>query len=141
MSKVLIWLAFFTLAASAARAQAPGPDPIAEHLFPLELVMRHAADIGLEDRQRTTVKETIQKVQPRLLDLQWEMQAEAERMVRLLQARPVDEPAVLAQADRVLNLEREIKKTHLSLLVRVKNLLTEPQQQKLLALRRRAPSN
>ncbi len=64
----------------------------------------------------------------------------AFRQVRLLQARPVDESAVLAQADRVMNLEREIKKAHLSLLVRVKNLLTQPQQDKLAALRRKPPN-
>jgi hypothetical protein len=44
---------------------------------------------------------------------------------------------VLAQADKVMNLEREIKKTHLSLLVRIKNLLTAAQQEKLTALRRK----
>jgi Spy/CpxP family protein refolding chaperone len=123
--------------ASGVRAQAPPPDPIAAHLFPPELVMRHAAEIGLDDRQRTAVKEAIQKAQPRFLDLQWDVQAESEKLVRLLQARPVEEAAVLAQADKVMALEREVKRTHLALLVRIKNLLTDAQQARLVELRQR----
>jgi hypothetical protein len=34
-------------------------------------------------------------------------------------------------------VEREVKKAHLSLLVRIKNLLTEAQREKLMELRRR----
>jgi len=58
-------------------------------------------------------------------------------MARLLQASPVDEAAVLAQADKVMGMEREVKKAHLSLLVRIKNLLTDAQREKLMELRRR----
>jgi hypothetical protein len=53
----------------------------------------------------------------------------------MLKARPVDENAVLAQVDQVLNREREIKKAQFSLLVRIKNLLTDVQQNKLMELR------
>ena len=118
-----------------AQAQAPRNDPVGENLFPPELVMRHAAEIGLDERQRTAIKEAIQKAQARFIDLQWDLQGEAEKMVRLLQARPVDEAAVLAQADRVMTLEREIKKAQLSLLVRIKNTLSAAQHEKLQGLR------
>jgi Spy/CpxP family protein refolding chaperone len=47
----------------------------------------------------------------------------------------VDESAVLAQVDKVLDRERAIKKTQISLLVRIKNLLTVEQQNKLMELR------
>lgn len=133
-------LALLYLAASAAWAQQPAEDPIARSLFPPELVMRHGGEIGLDERQRAAIKEVIQKAQAKFLDVQWEMQSESEKMERLLQERPVDEVGVLAQADRVLGLEREVKRTQLSLLVRIKNLLTEPQQAKLTELRRRPSS-
>lgn len=123
---------------SAARAEQPGPDPIAQNLFPPELVMRYGSDIGLDDRQRGAIKEAVQKAQAKFLDAQWDLQSESEKMVRLLQARPVDETAVLAQADKVMSLEREVKKAHLSLLVRIKNLLTDAQQDKLMELRRKS---
>ena len=120
----------------AARAQAPPDDPLAAHVFPPELVMKHAQDIGLDEKQRSAIKETIQAAQSRFLDAQWSMQEESQKLARLLQARPVDEAAVLAQADRVMVLERDVKRTHLSLLVRIKNLLTEAQQARLTQLRK-----
>ncbi len=127
MSRILLLFVLFLASVPGAYAQPSGPDPIAD-------------DVGLEEPQRTAIKDALQKAQSRFVDLQWDLQAESGRMVRLLQARPVDEAAVLARADRVMSLEREIKRAHLSLLVRIKNLLSEAQQDKLLALRRR-PSN
>ena len=140
MTKAVLLLVLFIAFAPGTHAQQPGADPIAENVFAPELVMRYAADINLDERQRSAIKDAIQKAQSRFMDAQWDMQSESERMVRLLQARPVDEAAVLAQADRVMGLEREIKKAHLSLLVRIKNLLTATQQDKLMLLRRK-PSN
>ncbi len=132
-ASILIVFAFIT----AVHAQQPGPDPMAENLFTPDLVMRHASDIALDDRQRSTLKDALQKAQSRFVEAQFDLQGESERMVKLLRARPVDEAAVLAQADRILALEREIKRAHLALLVRVKNLLSPSQQEKLETLRRR----
>lgn len=137
MKITLIALGLALAVVTATHAQAPSHDSIAENLFPPELVMRHASDIALEDRQRNAIKEAIQKAQSRFVDLQFEVQGEAERLARLLGARPIDEAAVLAQADKVMNLEREVKKTHLSLLVRIKNQLSGAQQEKLSGLRRK----
>ena len=131
--------AAFLVVAVEAGAPPPGPgqDPLAQHVFAPDLVMRHAAEIGLDEKQRVAIKDAVLKMQSKFLDVQWEVQAESEKMVRLLQASPVDETAVLAQADKVMALERDVKRTHLSLLVRVKNILTDAQREKLKELRRR----
>jgi len=127
----------FLRAGPVVRAQGAGEDPIAPHVFPPELVMKYGQEIGLDEAQRAAMKQAIQAAQAKFLDAQWDMQAASQKMVRLLQARPVDEAAVLAQADKVMGLEREVKRTQLTLLVRIKNLLTEPQQAKLTELRGR----
>ncbi len=132
---VALALATALAAVVVARAQSLGQDPIAQQLFPPELVMKYGQEIGLDDAQRTAMKQAIQAAQTKFLDAQWDMQAASQKMVRLLQARPIDEAAVLAQADKVMGLEREVKRTQLSLLVRIKNLLTEAQQAKLTELR------
>jgi Spy/CpxP family protein refolding chaperone len=123
--------------AGAASPPEPNQDPLAPYVFPPDLVMRHAAEIGLDDPQRAAVKDAVVKMQGRFLELQWDVQAESEKMAHLLQANPVDEAALLAQADKVFGLEREVKRTHLSLLVRIKNLLTDAQRAKLTELRKR----
>jgi len=112
-------------------------DPIAQNLFASELVMKYHQEINLDEGQSKAIREEIQKAQAKFLDMQWDAQAETEKLVQLLKARPVDENAVLAQVDQVLNRERVIKKTQISLLVHIKNLLTDAQQNKLMQLRRK----
>jgi Spy/CpxP family protein refolding chaperone len=120
-----------------AQESQSGDDPVGQNLFPPELVMKYRQEIGLDESHSKAIKEAVQKTQAKFLDMQWDMQAETEKLVQLLKARPVDENAVLAQVDQVLDREREIKKTQISLLVRIKNLLTEAQQNKLTELRRK----
>jgi Spy/CpxP family protein refolding chaperone len=57
-------------------------------------------------------------------------------MTQLLQQSPADETKILEQADKIMALEREIKRSHLALLVRIKNALTAEQIAKLEAMRR-----
>lgn len=125
--------------ASGSWAQKPGDDPVAQALYPPELVMKYHQEINLDEGQSKAIKEAIQKAQPKFLDMQWDMQAEAEKLIKLLKARPVEEAAVLAQMDQVLNREREIKKAQISLLIHIKNLLSDAQQNKLTELRQKAP--
>ena len=58
-------------------------------------------------------------------------------MGRLLGNAQVDEAQVLEEVDRILALEREIKRAQISLMVRIKNTLTPAQQAKLAEIRDR----
>ena len=118
-----------------------GAPPFGKALFPPEMVMRHAQDIGLSDEQREQITAVIQQVQSDIVPLEWEVRERTEALTNLLEKPRVDEAAALAQVDRVTEIENQMKKTHLTLLVRVKNLLSEDQQQQLLTLRqeRRGP--
>jgi len=66
------------------------------------------------------------------------MSAESEQLETLLRPTSVNEALVLAQIDRVLAVEREIKRAQVGLLVRIKNTLSAEQQAKLAELRRSA---
>jgi len=99
--------------------------------------MQHQSEIGLQDSQRATLTSAIQQAQGKFMDTQWKMSAESEKMTRLLQGTQVDEAQVLAEVDRILDLEREIKKAQISLMVRIKNTLTPQQQAKLSEIRSR----
>lgn len=131
--------ACFSAAFAAARAEAPaGDDPMSEYLYPPDRVMAHSLELGLDDAQKTAIKNEVQKVQGKFVDLQFEMQGESEKMIRLLKERPADEAKILAEVDRILALEKDIKKTQVSLLVRIRNLLTPAQQDKLMQLQKAA---
>jgi Spy/CpxP family protein refolding chaperone len=107
------------------------PDPIAGNLFPPELVMQHRRELGLTDEQKAAIRDESIKASTRFNELQWQMQDEIETMATLMKATPVDEQRALAQLDRVLNIEREVKRTQLGLSIRIKNKLTSEQQMKL----------
>ena len=108
-----------------------GEDPFARYLFPPDRVIGHAQEIGLDDAQKVAIRNEVQRVQPKFIDTQFELQAEMEKIIKLLQEKQVDEAKVLAQVDRILALEKEVKKTQIGLLIRIRNLLTPAQQAKL----------
>jgi len=111
-------------------------DPIAENLFPPELVMQHRQELGLTDEQRAAIKEEAIKASTRFSELQWQMQDEMETMANLVKGVSVDEQKVLAELDKLLNIEREVKRTQLTLSIRIKNKLTSEQQMRLHELQR-----
>ncbi len=123
-------------AAVSAQAGGGGDDPFARYLFPPDRIMSHSLELGLDDAQKTAIRNEVQKAQPKFTDAQFELQAEGEKMIRLLQEKPVDETRVLAQVDRILTLEKQIKRTQISLLVRIKNVLTPAQQVQLSELQK-----
>jgi Spy/CpxP family protein refolding chaperone len=113
----------------------PGQDPFARFLFPPELVMQHQGEINLQDSQRTALQTAIQQAQSKFVDVQWKLSAEGEKLARLLQGATVDEAQVLEQVDRILGFERDVKRTQMGLLIRIKNTLTPAQQAKLMDVR------
>ena len=113
----------------------PAPDDFGRNFFPPELVMQHQSEIGLQDAQRAALSSAIQQAQAKFTDVQWKLSAEGEKMGRLLQPTQVDEAQVLEEVDRILALERELKRTQISLMVRIKNTLTPAQQAKLVEIR------
>src|SRR5437764_10133257 len=106
-------------------------DPVVENLFPPELVMQHQSEIKLTEDQRNALMDEIQKTQGRLVELQQRLQKEMEALGALLKKDDVDEQGALAQLDRVLNEERQIKRAHLGLVLEIKNKLTTEQEVKL----------
>jgi Spy/CpxP family protein refolding chaperone len=134
----LVHVAVLTLFAAVARAQGPQlPDEgLARMLFPPDLVMQHQQDIALKPEQRTTITKAIQEFQTKVVDLQWRMQDQAQKLAALLEKQSVDQAAALAQVDEVLAVEREVKRAHITLLIQIKNALTAEQQAKLAAFRK-----
>jgi Spy/CpxP family protein refolding chaperone len=122
------------------RAQQPDQDPIGQSFFAPELVIQHQEAIGLSAEQRDYLKTEIRQVQLKFTELQWKLQDEMEKLVTLVKQPHVDEQQALAQLEKVLAAEREIKKEQVTLLVRIKNKLTAEQQGKLSELRSK-PAN
>ena len=112
----------------------PEPD-FGRYLFPPELIMQHQQTINLRPDQRTAITQAIQQMQSKVIELQWQMQSEVQKLTELMQASTIKEAEALAQVDRVLGIERDVKRTHLGTLIRIKNALSRDQQTALDSLK------
>lgn len=148
MKRTVIILSALVLSGALAEAQQPrsegggpppegrsgprmGRDPMMENLFPPPVIHAAEEELGLSDEQKKSIKEEMEKTRESFGEMQKKLQAEMEELGKFLKAVKVDEKLVQEQLDKVLAAESEIKKAHLASLIRVKNLLTAEQQEKL----------
>ncbi len=141
-TKSAIMLAIVLLIATVVLAQQsrqpappPHPDPLAHAMFPPELIMGHARELGLTDEQKAFMRSEIQKTTASFQDLQWKLQDQMELLHETMKSATVNESQALTQLDKVLDIEREIKRLHIGLAIRLKNRLTREQQEQLQKLR------
>jgi Spy/CpxP family protein refolding chaperone len=108
-----------------------GKDPMQEFLYPPELVMRYQNEIQLKKEQKELIIGAVEDAQKKFNRLQWDLQGEVASLQKQLSGSTVNENQVLEQLDKVLDQERLIKKTQITLMVRIKNALTDDQKGKL----------
>jgi len=113
----------------------PNPDPLAHLMFPPDMIMGHARQLNLTDEQKAFMRAEIQKSTAAFQELQWKLQDQMELLQETMKSSSVNEAQALAQLDKVLDVEREIKRLHIGLAVRLKNRLTPEQQEQLHKMR------
>jgi Spy/CpxP family protein refolding chaperone len=123
-----------------SQPQAPPPppprDPFADAMFPPEMVMQHQRELGLTDEQKTYMRGEINRTTTRFNELQWQLQDATEALHETMKASSVNEQLALSQLDKILDGEREIKRAHMELAIRIKNKLTPDQQAKLQSMKK-----
>jgi Spy/CpxP family protein refolding chaperone len=108
-----------------------------QHLFPPELIMQHQSRLRITEPQREVILQEITKVQTAATQAQWRVSDEAEKLNELLSREGASEADILAQAERMMNWEEAVKRAQLSMLIRIRNVLTAEQRTMLRELRRR----
>jgi Spy/CpxP family protein refolding chaperone len=146
---LLVVITAFLLSAGLVSAQQPPPpqkperqgqppqppDPLGDAMFPPEMIMQHARELNLTQEQKTFMREEINRTTTRFNDLQWQLQDAMEALHETMKANSVNEQLALSQLDKVLDNERQIKRAHMELAIRIKNKLTPEQQMKLQSMR------
>lgn len=137
-SRLLLPLVALLTLASTAPAQSvkPGDDPLARLLFDPMLVLKFSTELGIQPAQRAAILDAIKAAQGEILDRQLQMVERQQDLVKLMESQRIDEAAALTQAERLMGLEREVKRSQLQLLIRIKNTLNERQQNQLQELRK-----
>ena len=143
---VILVIGIILTVAFASAQQSPHPpqptpdhDPLAQFMFPPELVMQHQREIGLTAEQKTFLRGEIQRVTLRFTELQWQLQDAMEGLASVMKESSVNEQQALSQLDKILDTEREIKHLHIGLAIRIKNKLTPEQRSRLQGMKRMGP--
>jgi len=129
--------ALVLLCATADPSRSQSADPLAENAFPPELLLFYQSEIGLSDDVRNDLIKDVQKLSQKISDLDGTRKKEADALSDLLKADNVNEQAALAQLDNLLDREREIKRSQLSLVIGIKNKLTPEQQAQALDIKKK----
>jgi Spy/CpxP family protein refolding chaperone len=124
-------LIFVAVPLSATDKSDATADPFAGAFFSPDLVLLARDQIGLTQEQGAAFRTHLEKAQPKTDELRAKLKSETAALAALAKQDRVDEAAVIAQFDKVLDVERELKHLHVGLLVAIKNQLTPEQQNKL----------
>jgi Spy/CpxP family protein refolding chaperone len=133
MKHILVFLALLISAGPLFAADNPkqAGDPFAGAFFPPDLVLLARDRIALTQKQQDTLRERMEKTQPRSDELRAKLERENAALTALAKKEHIEEKLILAQLDKVIEVERELRQLHVGLAVGVKNLLTPEQQAKL----------
>jgi Spy/CpxP family protein refolding chaperone len=149
MKRAFLTILVLSAAIGAAAAQHQGPGgpfqkhgpggmmegPMAEFgLFPPDFVLANQTALALSDQQILTITKDIGATHDKFSGIKEKLGPLAEQLHTMLSQTRIDEAAALALASQVHDLEKQIKLTHLGLMIRVKNTLTPEQQDKLKSL-------
>lgn len=138
MPKLFLICACALVLSLPAAAQQPGGDPIERHLIAPEIVMQNQRALGITADQRQRIIAAVTEAQQTFSGRQWELQAQMEKLAELLATRGSSKRETLDQLDQVLAIEAQIKKTQISLLIDMREILTPEQYERALQMKRAA---
>lgn len=103
---------------------------ILKHLYPLEMVRRHADEIELTEEQMEKLRDVVTSVNAEVEQLKWDLAKSSRKLVKIIENGATKEQ-VYAQMDVIFKFENKIKKKHLGLMIVVRDILTKQQRSKL----------
>ena len=130
MKKILIVLALITSGTSVV-----AQDIFQKALFSADMVLKYSTEIGLSDEKVTKVKKIYSDHIAEFNFMKWDLDKKLVRLNTYLSSPKVNEQSSLEQMEKVMSLEEELKRIRLRMLIKIKNELSESQQEQLKDLR------
>ena len=135
MKKGILIVLFGCLAFTTTMGAGPKADMFQGKLFPPNVILEHQADLNLTREQFTAIKAAVVEVQSNIAEFEWDMREAQQNIMAELDQSPVDEKRVLEHVSAVLAAENQVKKQQMTMLIRLRNLLTTEQIAYLESLR------
>lgn len=106
-------------------------------LFSTRLVLDSQEEIGLTKEQMKAVKNLVDRLNKETLAVKQKIATESDKLIKLLALTKIDERKALSSIERILSLGQRQRRSQLLHLIRLKNVLTEDQQNLLTEIRSR----
>jgi Spy/CpxP family protein refolding chaperone len=113
----------------------PGFDVIGTNLFNPDLIMNHQTELGLSESQKESLIKEMQTGQGGMIGPSFKVKSAMEELNSVLSKPRVDESKAIAALQNLTKHEDEVKVHMVRMLVRMKNILTPQQQEKLRGLK------
>lgn len=123
----LIILVLTLFSTSAALAAGPKEDVFKGKLFAPNIILENQAELGLSKDQFTAIKKAVVEVQSNVAEHEWDVREAYLSMLQALDEVPINEDRVLQLVSIALLAENEVKKEQMTMLIRLRNLLTAEQ--------------
>ena len=124
-SIILVVVACFGIA--TAMAAGPGDDVFKGKLFPPNVILENQAELHLSKEQFTKIRAAVVAVQSNVAEHEWDMREAYLKLMEELDKTPIDENAVIEHANAAMLAENQVKKKQVSMLVRLRNILSADQ--------------
>ena len=119
------------LMASVAAPQDQGQDPFKGKLIPPKVILEHQDELNLTKDQFTAIRAAVVEVQSSVAEHEWDLREAYQRVLAELDESPIDEGQVMANVEKALLAENEVKKLQVAMLIKLRNLLTDEQMEYL----------
>ncbi len=125
------WIVFFLLgSATALWSQKAEQNELKDQFQLVELAIKNYKELGLTRQQRETLLKALEKAESNFTRWRLDLDLENRNLTFLLKTDLPEEAAVLSQLDKVLEIEKKIKKERMKLLILIKNMLSPKQEEK-----------
>jgi Spy/CpxP family protein refolding chaperone len=114
-------------AGASAQGQGGQEDVFKGKLFPPNVILEHQDQLNLSKEQFTAIRAAVVEVQGNVAEHEWDLREAYQKAMADLDESPVDEDKVLENIEAVLRAENEVKKLQVTMLIRLRNLLTDEQ--------------
>jgi hypothetical protein len=132
---LLVLLALACFGATVATAAGPKEDVFKGKLFAPNVILENQAELDLSKQQFTEIRRAVVDVQANVAEHEWDVAEAYQNIMAELDRSPIDEEQVLEHVAAALRAENEVKKLQVTMLIRLRNLLTDEQIEYLESLR------
>lgn len=126
------------LLSSIAAAQGVGQqkDVFKGKLFAPNIILENQDALDLNKEQFTAIRAAVVEVQGSVAEHEWDLREAYMKVLADLDEAPIDENKVMQNVEAALLAENKVKQLQVTMLIRLRNLLTDEQVQYLQGLQK-----